>query len=61
MEHQKETCNTKMAQHFQSFLRPQDTLRLLGFIPHTSELYLKMVAQRGNRDKISHQIKKVFQ
>lgn len=50
-----------MAQHFQSFLRPQDTLRLPGFIPHTSELYLKMVAQQGNRDKISHQIKKVFQ
>ena len=31
------------------------------FIPRASEIYIKMVAQGGNRNKISQQIKKVFQ
>ena len=37
------------------------TYRLPEFIPRASEIYLKMVAQGGHRNKISQQIKKVFQ
>ena len=37
------------------------TYRLPEFIPRASEIYLKMVAQGGHSNKISQQIKKVFQ
>ena len=37
------------------------TLRLNNFIPHAYELYLRMVLQGGDRDKIRQQIKRVFQ
>ena len=37
------------------------TLRPSGFIPRSSELYLRRVAKKENKNKTSQQIKKVFQ
>ena len=35
-------------------------IRPTEFFPRASELYLRMIAQRGNKNETIHQIKKIF-